>query len=315
MEPPSPSSSSAYDGYGNSPAPPPINYSLHTRKKAIIISWSIIVADSCLLPIIMFYALWFSPLSHSNTFNILSSIFGMPTLLQWCKRMWYLCKKDSDCRPLGGERLRVDLFQIGFTLNVFVITLQIVLAVVPLNPIVPLFAMIQETLLFITGAQLIAHFILYNMGATLPFRLSSAPKGGFVRPMVYTLVEDIVAVDGGGGRRFREEWNARYEASPAFRRMLSRLDAFWGFGAVVVAGVATALLWTVPVASGYWIGWLVPFLWAALWARLTIGYVRRCLAEEHAGWKLGAMREVGMSMSSAAVPPPPAYELGRGYAV
>ena len=67
MEPPSPSSSSAHDGYGNSPAPPPINYSLHTRKKAIIISWSIIVVDSCLFPIVMFYALWFSPLSHSNS--------------------------------------------------------------------------------------------------------------------------------------------------------------------------------------------------------------------------------------------------------
>ena len=127
-------------------------------------------------------------------------------------------------------------------------------AVAPAQPIVPLFAMLQETLLFAAGAQLVLHFVLHSLGAMQRVRVSSAPRGGRVRPAVYTVVEDIVAVDGGGGRRFREEWNARYEASPAFRRMLSRLDAFWGFGAVVVAGVATALVWTVPVAAGYWIG-------------------------------------------------------------
>ncbi|KAF7967153.1 hypothetical protein HWV62_35690 [Athelia sp. TMB] len=300
----SPPSSSASDVYG----PPPINYSLRARKRAIIISWSIIAVDSCLLPIVMFYALWFTPLSHSNTFNILSSIFGFPTILQWAKRMWYLCRKDSDCRPLGGARLRVNFFQISFTLNALLVLAQLLVAVWPAQPIVPLFAMLQETVLFTTGAQLIAHFVLHNLGATQRVRISSTPKGARVRPAVYTIAEDIVAVDGGGGRRFREEWNARYEASPAFRRMLSRLDAFWGFGAVAVAGAATALVWTVPVAAGYWIGWFVPFAWAALWARLTVGYVQRCLAEEYAGWKLGAMREVGLSVSSAAVPPPaPAY--------
>ena len=63
----SPPSSSKNDGYAPYVGPPPINYSLHARKKAIVISWSIIIIDSCLLPIVMFYALWFTPLSHSNS--------------------------------------------------------------------------------------------------------------------------------------------------------------------------------------------------------------------------------------------------------
>lgn len=43
-------------------APPPLNYSLLTRKKGIAIGAGIIIADSCLLPIILFYALWFTKL-------------------------------------------------------------------------------------------------------------------------------------------------------------------------------------------------------------------------------------------------------------
>jgi len=301
-------------------APPPINYSLHARKKAIIITWLIIIADSCILPIFMFYVLWFSRLSHSNTFNILSSMFGIPTLLQWGKRLWYLCKKDSDCRPIGGEKLRLDFFQIGFTVMIIVITVEIVLAVVPLNPIVPLFNMIQETLLFIIGFYLIMSFLLFNMGVTQPIRISSAPKGGFYRPLVYTLVEDIVAVDGGGGRKFREELNARYEASPLFRRMLNRLDAFWGLGAITIAGAVTAMLWTIPVAESYWIAWVVPFAWAAVWAKLTIQYVRNCLAKEHSEWKLSCLpaSQTDMAMSSLSSPvilPPPAYLPGVGHVV
>ncbi|KZP10486.1 hypothetical protein FIBSPDRAFT_872575 [Athelia psychrophila] len=302
---PSLSSSTGTSQADLSSGPPPINYSLRNRKKAIIIGCSIILVDSCILPIFLFYVLWFSKLSHSNAFNILSSVFGIPTLLQWGKRMWYLCKKDSDCRPIGGEKWRVDAFQISFTIDILLITLQIVCAVAPLQPIVPLFNMITETLLFLIGAQLIMHFFLFNLDATQRFRISSAPAGGFWRPGVYTLVEDIVAVDGGGGRRFREEWNARYEASPLFRRMLNRLDAFWGFGAVTLAGAVTAMVWTIPAADVYWAGWLLPFVWGAGWAGLTGVYVRRCLEEEHAGWKMGAMREAGLSMSESMTRPVP----------
>lgn len=49
-----------------SDGPPPLNYSLNDRKRSIAITWSIILADSCLLPIIMFYSLWFTKLSHET---------------------------------------------------------------------------------------------------------------------------------------------------------------------------------------------------------------------------------------------------------
>lgn len=128
------------------------------------------------------------------------------------------------------------------------------MAVVQNPPVVPLFAMVTSTMLFMTGFQLSGSFFLYLAGAKIPFRLSSLPAGSKARPAVYTIVEDIVAVDGGGGQRYREELNARYEASPMFRRMMNRLDGFWGIGALATAGSITAMLWTIPEQIGYWIG-------------------------------------------------------------
>lgn len=105
---------------------PPLNYSLHTRTKAIAITWTIISFDSCLLPIILFYSLWFgTTLSHSTgtlffkiTFTtlqgnltffppvstILTAVFGLPSLVNFSRRVYFLCKKDSKYRPIGSKR-------------------------------------------------------------------------------------------------------------------------------------------------------------------------------------------------------------------
>lgn len=109
-------------------------------------------------------------------------------------------------------------------------------------------------MLFVTGVQLISAFLLYHARVKVPFRLSSLPAGHIAHPAVFTIIEDIVAVDGGGGVQYREELMARYDASPLFRRMLNRLDAFWGIGAFCTASLVTTLLWTIPEQIGYWIG-------------------------------------------------------------
>ena len=128
------------------------------------------------------------------------------------------------------------------------------LATVPDEPIVPLVAQSTSTVMFIVGGEVVISFFMCLFGINTPFRVSSLPPGAKTRPAVYTIIEDIVAVDGGGGRPFRKALNARYEASPHFRRMLHRLNAFWGFGAIFVAGVVTTVVWTIPEEVGYGIG-------------------------------------------------------------
>jgi len=229
-------------------------------------------------------------------FTIMTAAFGVPTIVNFSRRMYDLLKKDPVCRPIGSKRGWLDFFQLSFAVCFVLVTVQIVLATLPEEPIVPLVAQSTSTVMFIVGGEVVISFFMCVSGTKIPFRVSSLPPGTKTRPAIYTIIEDIVAVDGGGGRPFREALNMRYEASPLFRRMLHRLNAFWGFGAVVVAGAVTSVLWTIPKEIGYGIGWVVPFIWAALWTFLTIRYVRSCLAEERMAWRVHGMDDTNMSL-------------------
>lgn len=134
------------------------------------------------------------------------------------------------------------------------VVVQLVLGTLPDEPIIPLLAMPTSTVMFFVGGELVIFFLMCIADVKVPFRVSSLAPGTKAHPAVYTIIEDIVAVDGGGGRDFREALRARYDASPLFRRMLLRLNAFWGFGAVIVAGVVTSLLWTIPREIAYGVG-------------------------------------------------------------
>lgn len=117
-----------------------------------------------------------------------------------------------------------------------------------------------------------------------PCRISSIPKGAQLRPGIYPLIEDIMAVEGGAGTQYREELNRRYEASHTFRTMLRRLGLFWSFGAMGIAVVCTILIFTINAEAGYVIGWAAPFVWAGVWAMMTTWYVKRMLKQEKIAW-------------------------------
>lgn len=125
------------------------------------------------------------------------------------------------------------------------------------------------------------------MRLQLPIPIISVARGECFRPGVYTLIEDVIAVEGSGGCTFRERLDNRYRASPEFRNMLAKISLFWSTPALAIAGGTTAVVWTVPnsVASGVGrsrtadrrvnlpnvsLGWCAPFVWAAIWAVLTV---------------------------------------------
>lgn len=55
------------EGTGPLPSePPPLPYSLHTRKKAITIFWTLFIIDTLGQPLILYWALWYhTDLSHN----------------------------------------------------------------------------------------------------------------------------------------------------------------------------------------------------------------------------------------------------------
>ena len=122
--------------------------------------------------------------------------------------------------------------------------------------------------------------ILNGLKVELPFRFGSVDAGNVLRPAVYYIVEDVVAVDGNGGVEYREAFTLRYETSPVFRRMLWTLSAVWMVAFYTFAGVLTGLVFWLPESAVYAVGWAVPFPLAGLMAVWTIFYVKAILKEE-----------------------------------
>ncbi len=138
---------------------------------------------------------------------------------------------------------------------------------------------------FTFGTEMMVIDIMRYFKMAAPCRLSSVPKGAQLRPGIYSLIEDVCAVDGSGGTEFRENLNKRYEASHMFRSMLRRIGIFWAFGAQAAATLTTILVFTLDSKdAAYVIGWSLPFVWAGIWTPITIFWVSHNLAAESKAW-------------------------------
>lgn len=141
------------------------------------------------------------------------------------------------------------------------------------------------TVVWTFGTELLIIDGLRLLGIPNLFRISSLPKGAQQRPGIYNIIEDIIAVDGGGGTEYRKRLSVRYEASHTFRQMLHRLTLFWAFGAEATAILCTILIFTLDSHDAVFsLGWSVPFVWAGIWALMTWWYVERCLKYERENW-------------------------------
>jgi hypothetical protein len=137
--------------------------------------------------------------------------------------------------------------------------------------------------MFILATLTLLSLILNWSGIKLSFRLGSIEKDKPVNPAIYYIVSDVVAVDGNGGLAYREALSERYGSSEDFRGMIWTLSVVWMVAFYVLAGVFAVLVWVLPVAAVYAVGWAGPFPVAGLLAVWTIWYVRGVLRIEGKG--------------------------------
>ncbi len=115
-------------------------------------------------------------------------------------------------------------------------------------------------------------FFLSLLQPRSPIWISSLPPGHKMRPAAYTIMEDIVAVDGAGRSAFRKALNIRYESSPIFRRLVFEMTAYWATGGLIFIGVSAAFTFATSLNFAFaatltWIPvwtliWLIPaYLW------------------------------------------------------
>ena len=130
-----------------------------------------------------------------------------------------------------------------------------------------------------------SQFFLSLLQPRIPIWISSLPPGHQLRPGGYYIMEDVVAVEGGGRSAFRKALNERYDRSPIFRQLVYEMTVYWAIPGLVFIGVNAALTFTtdVTVAFGATLGWIpiwavIGFLFARLW-------VRRRLSQEQRSFK------------------------------
>ncbi|KAJ5585049.1 uncharacterized protein N7459_004849 [Penicillium hispanicum] len=283
--------------------PPPLPYSLRTRKKSIAFFWTIFLIDTIGQPVGLYWGLWYGTnLSHNLgmfagarlreaiadrrilVFSIVTACLGGISVFEYFYRLYNLFRKNSRARPLNARKSWLDFFHINFTIVWLILAVELIVGTVPEEPYVRLVAMILPTVMFYFGIVHLSLDILRMFGVKAPFRISSTPKGSVMPTALYALIEDVVAVDGGGGQIYRYALRTRYLSSPYFRRMLFEMNCFWSGGSIIFAAAITAIIFTVSEPVAFTLGWTLPFAWAGVWTLITIPWVQSDLRREKKAW-------------------------------
>lgn len=268
------------------PGLPRLRYRILDYKLKLSIVVFLLILESSLLPISLYYGLILgTTLRPGIVFAIITSFFGIVTGIEFGLRCLKLIWGGDKYRPVGGTRWSFDFTHWTLSFGYTAMTAILIGASVPHPPIVRPLA-IPVSLFFIQiGLQLVWSGWMNATRRPAPCKISSIPKGGRVPPLVFTLVEDIVGVDGAGGREYRNALVARYESSRRFRKMIAQQNWFWAVGALFDGIGTMAVVWTVPERAAYGVGWGSPLIFVLVWATISIHWVRRALRHEKELWR------------------------------
>ncbi|KAG9239857.1 hypothetical protein BJ878DRAFT_530347 [Calycina marina] len=250
---------------------------------------SFMVIDACVVPIVLYYGMTFGGnIEGYITFAVITAIWGGPTYVEFAIRSLRLIKKEHFYKPLGVEkRWAFDITNWILILFISTVTALLIIGAAPHEVFLRVLSMPGPAILFCLSGPIFFLSVFNMFGWKAPFQISSTKKGDLVLPGVYYILEDIVAVNAGGGRPFREGLAARYNASPIFRKMLRDQSWFWSVGGILMGIACTIVVCIQEVKKevAYGIGWGVPFLWAGIWAAITVTWVRSVMHRETVSWE------------------------------
>jgi hypothetical protein len=216
-----------------------------------------------------------------------TGILGVFTIIAIVERVWKLIRFSPEYRPLSSPRYALDIFQWGYFLALAIISALITSTLARDDKDqdnhafqIRLISLPAAVLMYIVATLTLISLVLNRLQVKLPFRFGSLDAGNVVRPAIFYIVEDVVAVDGEGGMEYRKAFVARYTGSSIFRKMIWDLSLIWMLAFYVLAIVFTVLVFELPVAAVYAVGWAAPFPCAGLLTLWTIYYVKSVLKRE-----------------------------------
>ncbi|TVY55507.1 hypothetical protein LSUE1_G009260, partial [Lachnellula suecica] len=169
---------------------------------------ALMVFDACIVPIMLYYAMTFGGnVQGYITFAVITAIWGGPTYVEFAVRSLRLIKKSYFHKPLGAnQRFVFDITNWILVLTIAVVTSLLIVGAAPHEVFLRVLSMPGPAILYTLCGPIFLLTLYSARGWKAPFRISSTTKGEAVLPGIYYIGEDIIAVNAGGGRPFREGW-------------------------------------------------------------------------------------------------------------
>ncbi|TVY31821.1 hypothetical protein LOCC1_G008764 [Lachnellula occidentalis] len=231
----------------------------------------LMVFDACVVPILLYYSMTYGGnVQGYITFAVITAIWGGPTYVEFAVRSIRLIKKKHFFKPLGAnQRWAFDITNWILVLAIATVTSLLIVGAAPHIVFLRVLSMPGPAILYTIAGPIFLMNLYSACGWKAPFRISSTAKGEKVHPGIFYIAEDIVAVNSGGGRPF------------------SGGSWFWSIPGLVVAVACTVVICIhpVPKAVAYGIGWAVPFIWAGIWAAITVPWVKSVMNYERKSWE------------------------------
>jgi len=222
-------------------------YRLSEHRKNWTIWFGLFCFDGCLLPIILFYALWFgSSLSHWTILALITSLSFWTSYHKWFSRGYRIfIKKDPKFRPLNGGRWWFDCSYYILSLALLIMILELVIATSTKDVKVKVISMAPPSVLYVIGVYMLLQNTAHCLSVRTPVTLSSVKRGSQTPPPLFTVMEDVFAVDGCHlGLPAREAMMAMlYNSRPLVRTLM------WWSWIWCVACLAVAIGLSVAVAQ------------------------------------------------------------------
>lgn len=232
-------------------------YRISSHRKNWALWCFFFIFDGCIFPIILFYALWHhTSLSHTAIFALITSLSFWTSYHKWFSRGWRLIiRKDGKYRPINGHRWGADFSYHMLSLALGVMIILLIIGTAANNPLVRVVSMAPVSVLYSIAVYMFTQNALHCLGVRAPFPISSIQRGQRIPPPMYTIVEDMFAVDGSHeGLRARQATLALYNGSATFRSTMMWWSWVWAFACGAVAVVLTILVAVTSKMAGFGIG-------------------------------------------------------------
>lgn len=177
-----------------------------------------------------------------------------------CRLLWH----PDECAPLLS-RSRWELDATSWVYGVAMICALIPFVIGSSKELPKLYLYSPGVLMAFLGILMLVTLIPLK----IPIAINSQARGTPLRPLVYYAAEDFIAVDGLQDREFRIRYNARYDSSKAFRRMLLGLTIWWIFGVCVYLGCLSAIIWIMEFHYAFGLSLGILFAYILIWAAVS----------------------------------------------